>query len=188
MAEGASPRSRATEDQVTLIGNEVRAEHWSCATFPYVLFKAAPSFVFFWPQSLTTFTALSIIDVWLCISTFGDLLVGLSWSFDRPSWAGIVSYRVEPPPFVPTPFDAVVFWGALVASIGFTTCVTLFNIAKRRVAPAIVLTVLAALQAANIRCYWICLGIARDVRRSAARAPDEEPQGGEESRERCISE
>jgi hypothetical protein len=136
------------------------------------------------PQSLTIFTALAVIDVWLCISTFGDLLVGLSWSFDRPSWAGVIAYRFEPRPFVATPFDTVVFWGALVALLGFTTCVTLFNVAKRRIAVSLVLIALTALQALNIRCYCVCLRLARekaeDVRRSAARAPDDGPADCEE--------
>jgi hypothetical protein len=120
-----------------------------------------------------------IVDLWLCISAFGDLLAGFAWSFERPASGHFISYRLDPRPFAPAPFDAGAFWAALAVNLFVSVLMTLINLAKHRIGVSLVLLVLALFQCGNIRLHVVCLPLAQKQADAARRKANSRPPGDE---------
>jgi hypothetical protein len=73
----------------------------------------------------------------------------------------LISYRFEARPFVPSPFDLVVFWAALGVNLFVSVLMTLVNLEKRQMPVSLVLILLTLFQCGNIRLYVVSVGLTQ---------------------------
>jgi hypothetical protein len=177
---GGDAVSHSAEDQITLIGEELRPEphfHWSVLLF--LLFKCAPWIVhsrYIWPEALTILTLtlfilLAIADVWLSRGSLGLALVGLSWDFD-PS-KGIV-YQFEPYALTVDLLTSLLFWLGLGANAIASVVVSVIHLFQRHYITLAVMISVSIFHGFNVR-YMV--GSFQFAKRKAAEKKQSQTAG-----------
>jgi hypothetical protein len=161
----------ATEDQVTLINNQLHPARSRNVVLIFALFKVLPWLAYIYPDghsyhSTALFAVFILLDLWICRRTLGYSLVGLSWSLNFPTE---VLYRFEPDPFVPSAVDSNIFWISLFVHCFVLVVVALINLLRGKFWIFCVLATLSGLDLVNIVLYLKCLLLAKKQSEDAFR-------------------
>lgn len=163
------------DDQDSLIEsrNQENNKLQSQILIKYIVSKLFPFFWIFFSgffissPSLVYFFALifTIIDLWLCRRQYSYALVGLSWNLDMPdpqlSFEDIVSFQIEPDPFVPQTRDSNIFWLLLIGTTAYYLLLTVFSLLKLRVGAFFFLLIISFLNVFNAFLYLKCLSVSK---------------------------
>lgn len=166
---------RIVDDQDSLIEsrNQANSQMQTKLLIKYIVSKLFP---FFWIVFASIFISsptivyffvfiFAIIDLWLCRRQFSYSLVGLTWNLDMPdpqlSFEDLVTFQIEPDPFVPSTRDSNIFWLLLSGTTAYYILLTIISLLRLRIGPFFFLLVISFLEAINLLLYLKCLNISK---------------------------
>lgn len=165
-----------TNDQDRLIGSsetEDRNSQTSKILFKYISWKLAPfiwiffSSLFISSPGFIYFVSfiLIIIDIWLCRRLYSYPLIGLSWSLEIPdlhtSFEDLITFNIEPDPFVPSPTNSNIFWLLICGRVAIFLLISLFTLFKFQIIAFFVLLMTDAVEIFNLYSYLKCLSLSK---------------------------
>lgn len=166
---------RIIDDQDSLIAsrNQVNSQTQSKCLAKYIVSKLFP---FFWiilanffisSITLVYFFAFifAIVDLWMCRRQFSYSLVGLTWNLDMPdpqlSFEDLVTFQIEPDPFVPSTRDSNVFWLLLCGTTAYYILLTIVSLLRLIIGPFFFLFIISFLEVFNLILYLKCLNVSK---------------------------
>lgn len=155
---------RMREDQLDLIiEKSPTVTHTPAHVAAYIAFSVFPVFIFMIAHDSSSYypflfiTIFQALDLFICNYILSYPLVGLSWRLHFTSNIDeIITYQIEPDPFVAKPLVSNIFWILRIFPTVFWLIAAIFLLFKNKIFQAIFTLMVMGIYIKNFQLYFKC--------------------------------